>query len=344
MRDITIIGGGAAGLYAAFYAGMRDLSVRIVEAKEKLGGKVHFYPEKLIWDVGGMTPISGAVLIEQMVEQGQTFEPDVVYNQKIVKLEKRAERHFILTSEAGQTFESKAVIIATGGGIFTPKKLPLENSASFEHTNLHYNVYRIEHFRNKRVAIVGGGNSAIDWANTLRPVAREIHVIHRSEKFRGHESMVRKLKESDIMLHSYSVIKKLVCNGIGDRIQAINLFHQKDRKERQLLVDELIVNIGFDTEKNFHQDALLGLELVDDYYIKGSARAVTAIEGVYAIGDILDFDGKVRLIAGAYNDAANAINHIKLSFEPDAETKAKISSHNEKFDKLNEKRQELLYW
>lgn len=343
LKDITIIGGGSAGLYAAFYAGMRDLSVQIIEAQEKLGGKVHFYPEKLIWDVGGMTPITGADLIEQMAEQGMTFEPDVVFNQKISKVEKRAEEHFVLTSESGQQFESKAVIIATGGGLFTPKKLPLANCEPFEQTNLHYNVYRMKTFEGKRVGIIGGGNSAIDWAHALRKVAKEVHVVHRSDVFRAHESMVRQLKETDVTIHAHSSVKKLVCDGTGSRIQAMNLFNQLNQSEKQVGIDELIVNIGFNNEENFHHDPDLGLELVDNYYIKGTAKTATAVDGMYAIGDILDFDGKVRLIAGAYNDAANAVNQIKLSFDPSAKEKAQVSSHNEKFDELNEQKKELLY-
>lgn len=342
-KDITIIGGGAAGLYTAFYAGMRDLSVRIIECQDKLGGKVHFYPEKLIWDVGGIPAITGAKLMEQMIEQGMTFDPEVLFNQKIEKLTKDDKEYFNAVSESGQTYKSKAVIIATGGGIFTPKKLPLKNSEQFEKTNLHYNVYKMKHFKGKRIVIVGGGNSAIDWANELSPIAESIHLVHRQNEFRAHESQLRKLQESNVHIHSFSTVKKFVPDASGHRIQAVNVWNSQSNSEFQLPLDECLVTIGFDTEINFHHDRSLGIELVEDYYIKGTSKAATSVKGIYAIGDILQFDGKVRLIAGAYNDAANAVNQIKLSFDPKAQEKAKVSSHNERFKEKNSKKQELLY-
>lgn len=343
IKDITIIGGGAAGLYAAFYAGMRDLSVRMIESDAKLGGKVHFYPEKLIWDVGGVTPIIGADLIDQMIEQGLTFEPEVVCNQKIIHVEKDSENIFTVESESGQTFMSKTVIVATGGGIFHPKKLAVENSEYFEETNLHYSVYRMSDFKDKKVVIVGGGNSAIDWANNLYPIAKEVHLVHRRDQFKAHESQVRKLKESGATIYTCSSIKKLVSTISSKRIQAVNILNHSDQTETQVLLDELVVNIGFDMEKNFHQKTSLGLELEDDYYIKGQANTRTDVEGLYAIGDILTFEGKVRLIAGAYNDAANAVNQIKLSLDPTAAEKAQVSSHNDVFNDKNQEKLAYLY-
>lgn len=335
VKDVTIIGGGPAGLYAAFYAGMRDLDVRIIETQKKLGGKVHFYPEKLIWDVGGIPAITGANLIDQMIEQGLTFKPEVITNQKINKFEQTEEGLFIASSHSGEQFTSKRIIVATGGGVFNPKRLPLQYDTKYEESNLHYNVYRLKDFKNKKVVVVGGGNSAIDWANNLVEIAEEVHLIHRNNTFKAHEFNSRKLKESKAKIHTHTFITELIPNQTGERISSVKVRNNQSDKDYFLELDELIVNIGFDNDLNFHHDPALKFKLKDDYYIEGSSKTQTAVKGVYAIGDILEFDGKVRLIAGAYSDAANAINQIKQSLDPNAEGKARVSSHNTRFDEKN---------
>ncbi|WP_413527135.1 NAD(P)/FAD-dependent oxidoreductase [Marinilactibacillus psychrotolerans] len=340
VKDINIIGGGPAGLYAAFYAGMRDLNVRIIETQKSLGGKVHFYPEKLIWDVGGIPGIRGAKFIDQMIEQGLTFNPEVITNQKISKFKQTDEGLFVATSESGEQYFSKRIIVATGGGIFNPKKLPLQYNVKFEETNLHHHIYRLKDFKNKNVVIVGGGNSAIDWASDLIGVAKEVHLIHRNDTFKAHEYNARKLKESSVKIHTHTLVKELVPNSAGTSVQSIKVRNSQSDQDYFLELDELLVNIGFDNELNFHHDPSLKFKLKDDYYIEGSSIAQTSVKGVYAIGDILEFEGKVRLIAGAYNDAANAVNQIKLSLDPDAEEKARVSSHNNRFDKKNQEKKD----
>ncbi|WP_208559884.1 NAD(P)/FAD-dependent oxidoreductase [Marinilactibacillus kalidii] len=337
IRDITIIGGGPAGLYAAFYAGMRDLSVRIIDTQNLLGGKVHFYPEKYIWDIGALPALTGAKLIEQMVKQGLTFDPEVVLNTKIISFEKREDQLFEVRSHAGEVYLSKQVIVATGGGLFSPKRLPLQYDKQFEETNLHHNVYRVNDFKDKKVVIVGGGNSAVDWANDLLGIAGEVHLIHRSASFKAHEYHTRMLLESDASIHTHTIVKELIPDEQNQKLTAIRIRNSQSAEDTTIELDELIVNIGFDHELNFHHDPALKFRLKDDYYIEGSVKAQTAVEGVYAIGDILDFDGKVRLIAGAYSDAANAVNQIKMNVEPSADEKAQVSSHNERFlEKNNE--------
>ncbi|API87972.1 hypothetical protein BKP56_00855 [Marinilactibacillus sp. 15R] len=343
VKDITIIGGGPAGLYAAFYAGMRDLDVRIVETQKTLGGKINFYPEKLVWDVGGIPATTGANLIDQMVEQGRAFNPEVILDQKISRFEKTADSLFAAESESGNRFLSKRIIVATGGGIFNPKKLPLQYDVKFEEKNLHYNIYRLNAFKGKKIVIVGGGNTAVDWANNLVEIADEVHLVHRNDKFKAHEFNYRKLIESAVTVHTHSLVSEIIPDQTGSFITSIKIRNDQTDEDTILDLDELVVNIGFDNDLNFHHDPALNFQLKDDYYIEGSAKAQTAVEGVYAIGDILEFDGKVRLIAGAYNDAANAVNQIKQSLDPSADEKAKVSSHNEVFDEKNKEMKERYY-
>lgn len=316
IKDCTIIGGGPAGLYAAFYAGMRELSVRIVEDQPRLGGKLHFYPEKTIWDIGGIVPTSGLDVMNQMIEQGQTFDPEVSLNERIVHIEKLDTDLFKAISSTGVVYLSKSIIIATGGGIVYPKRLPNVNSQPFEKTNLHHTIYRIADFKDKKVVIVGGGNSAIDWANELKDTVKELHLIHRNGNFRAHEAQLRQLQGPHIHIHAHTQIEKLIPHSNKEKLAAIEVKDAKKDETYTLELDDLVVNIGFDTEDNFHQTEALNLDLLDNYYIKGNSHTQTSIDGIYAIGDILDFNGKVRLIAGAYNDAVNAINTIRQQCYP----------------------------
>ncbi|MFC6464169.1 NAD(P)/FAD-dependent oxidoreductase [Marinilactibacillus sp. GCM10026970] len=344
IKDITIIGGGSAGLYAAFYAGMRDLSVQIVELRNRLGGKINFYPQKLIWDVGGITPISGEDLIEQLAAQGKTFGPEIYLNEHIIKLEK-IDNIFVATGFSGEKYFSRKVILATGTGIAQPKKLPFDDILHFEQTNLHYQIKRLEQFKGKRVLMVGGGNSSIDWASEIEPLAEELTLIHRSDQFKAHETQLKKLENSSASIKTHTEIKELISDSTQTRVAAVTLIHNQTGIEEQISVDEVIVNIGIDRQANFfHDNEELNLELVDNgYLIKGDSKGITNIEGLYACGDTMDFDGKLRLIAGAFNDAGNAVNHIKLNFDPDAKPKAKVSSHNKRFDGRNQELRAHLY-
>lgn len=171
--DVTVIGGGPTGLYSTFYSGLREMKTKLIEYQPHLGGKIHVYPEKMIWDVGGLTPITGEKLIEQLVKQGLTFHPEVVLNEKIESITRDEEGIFVLHAASGRKHYSKTVIVAVGSGILTPQKLEIEGAERFEVANLHYTVKSLKYFRDKTVIISGGGNSAIDWANELEPIAKK---------------------------------------------------------------------------------------------------------------------------------------------------------------------------
>ncbi|GGP10603.1 NAD(P)/FAD-dependent oxidoreductase [Oceanobacillus neutriphilus] len=334
-KDVTIIGGGSAGLYAAFYCGMRDLSARIIEFKPELGGKVHVYPEKMIWDVGGITPITGAQLIEQMKEQACTFDPEIILKEKVEKLEKNQEELFVVTTHTGHEYVSRTVILATGGGIFEPIKLDIEGADRFEASNLHYTVQSLEEFKDKKIVISGGGDTAIDWVNELEPIAEKVSLIYRGEEFKAMEAHIAHLEASSASIYKNTKIEKLIADEDGHRIKEILTKNQKTGEEVQFEADDLIINYGYDRELKFIKESPLQIELERDFFVKGSGKAETNIDGLYAAGDILSFDGKVRLIAGAYNDAANAVNQAKLYMKPDSNKEIYISSHNSKFDAKN---------
>jgi thioredoxin reductase len=333
--DVTIIGGGPAGLYAAFYSGLREMKTKIIEFQPQLGGKVHVYPEKMIWDIGGQPPISGAKLIQQLVEQGMTFNPEVVLNEKVESITKDEKGLFFLHTASGKTHISKTVIVAVGSGILKPHKLNIEGAERFEVSNLNYTVKSLKHFRNKTVIISGGGNSAIDWANELEPVAKKVYVTCRKAALVGHEAQVTQLLSSSATCLFHTSITKLIA-GLDDQvIEQVELTNHETGEVSYLTIDEVIISHGYEQDTTLLGDSELQLEMLDNYYIAGNANSESSVPGLYAAGDILKHDGKLHLIAGAFQDAANAVNKAKQYIQPDAERAAMVSSHNEVFKERN---------
>ncbi|VEF46179.1 FAD-dependent pyridine nucleotide-disulfide oxidoreductase [Bacillus freudenreichii] len=333
--DVTVIGGGPAGLYSTFYSGLRGMTTKLIEYQEQLGGKIHVYPEKMIWDVGGLTPIPGAKLIEQLVEQGLTFHPEVVLNEKVESISRNDAGIFILHTASGQKHFSKTVIVAVGSGILNPQKLNIEGADRFEVTNLHYTVKSLRHFKDKTVIISGGGNSAIDWANELVPIAKQVYLTYRKDTLSGHEAQVTQLLNSSaVCLFNTSITKLIACDS-HEVIEQVELTNAKTGEISYLPVDEVIINHGYERDMALLDNSDVKVARVENYYIAGNPSGELSIEGLYAAGDILMHEGKVNLIAGAFQDAANAVNRAKQYIDPQADKAGMVSSHNEKFNERN---------
>ncbi|QNK89156.1 NAD(P)/FAD-dependent oxidoreductase [Sporosarcina sp. resist] len=330
LYDVTIIGGGPAGLYTAFYSGMRDLKTKIIEYEPKLGGRVLIYPEKMIWDVGGITPILGGALIGQLEEQAITFDPKIVLNQQIVGLERLADETIQLTSATGEKHHTKTVILAIGYGMVQMRKLEIEGADRYEVTNLHYTVQELDVFRGQHVLISGGGNSAVDWANELEPIAASVTVVHRRDDFAGHEINVIKMKESSVDVRTpYEVVQ---LHGEGDSINEVSILHLETREVERIVVDAVIVNHGLKCD--YGALAAWGIEMQDDT-ASVNAKMETNIPGVYGAGDFVNYDSKIQLIAGAFTDGALAVNSAKQYIDPKAPKVAYVSSHNIRFKERN---------
>ncbi|WP_085522289.1 NAD(P)/FAD-dependent oxidoreductase [Tuberibacillus sp. Marseille-P3662] len=333
--DVTIIGGGPAGLFSAFYSGLREMKTKIIDVQPKLGGKVHLYPEKIIWDVGALTPVPGAKLVDQLVEQGLTFDPEVVLNEKIVAISRNDEGLFVLKAASGQEHVSKTVIAAVGGGILKPQKLQLYGADQFESSNLHYTVQSLKSFEDKNVIISGGGNSAIDWANALEPVARKVYVTCRKDCLSGHESQMTQLMNCSAKCFFNTSMTELVPSQDQKAIDQVRLTHHETGESFDLSVDDVLVNHGFESDVSLFENSDIGLELIDQCLISGNEMSESSVSGLYAAGDVLKHDGKLNLIAGAFQDAANAVNKAKQFVQPDAGASAMVSSHNEVFEERN---------
>lgn len=340
--DVTIIGGGPAGLFAAFYSGLRELKTKIIEFLPFLGGKVHVYPEKMIWDVGGLTPVPGSQLIDQMIAQGLTFQPEVVLGEKVTSIAKDEAGHFVIHTASNQTHCSKTVILAIGGGILKPIKLEIEGAERFEVTNLHYTVKSLERFKGKTVLISGGGNAAIDWANELAPIAKQVYLIYRKDTLKGHEAEISRLENSSVECLLNTSIEKLIAAADHERIETVVLNWNEHGELLELEVDEVIINYGYERDKELLANSDVKIEL-HDHWISGSPMSETSMPGIYAAGDILHHDGKLHLIAGAFQDAANAVNKAKQYVTPDANANGMVSSHNDLFRKKNRELMKSLY-
>lgn len=329
--DVTIIGGGPAGLYTAFYSGMRELKTKLIEAQERLGGRLLSYPEKIVWDVGGVPPIRCKKLLEQLIRQGMTFDPTIVLGQHIVACERLEDGTFILTAENGERHRSRTIIIAVGFGMRKPAKLEIAEAARYEAANLYYAVPELSRFRGKRVLISGGGDSAVDWANELEPIAASVAVIHRRDEFGGHERNVTRMRQSSVNVRTPYFLRELhSCD--GETIAEVTIAHTDTGEQQRLEVDAVIVNHGMVSD--FGPIRGWGLDLGERKAYVGE-QMETNIPGIFGAGDFVGYGSKVRLIAGAFTDAVLAVNSAKLYMDPGAAPVPYVSSHNDRFKEKN---------
>ncbi|WP_026702170.1 NAD(P)/FAD-dependent oxidoreductase [Salibacterium aidingense] len=311
--DVVVIGGGPAGLFTAFYAGMRGLSVKIIESLPHLGGQLTaLYPEKFIYDVAGFPKVRAQELVNHLIEQMEEFHPEVCLEQSVEKVEKLEDGTFFLQAATGDIHYTKTIIITAGNGAFQPKKLKLKEAEQYEGQNLHYFINDLTQFNGKRVAVFGGGDSAVDWSLMLEPIAEKVTVVHRREAFRAHEHSVENLKASSVNIETPYEPVRLEGN---DNIEKVMLKKAKGEKQKTIHVDEVVVNYGFVSRLGAIADWGLNIEKNS---IVVNSRMETNIEGIYAAGDITTFDGKVKLIATGFGEAPTAVSSAKVYIEPEA--------------------------
>ncbi|MFD1485568.1 NAD(P)/FAD-dependent oxidoreductase [Lacticaseibacillus baoqingensis] len=308
--EITVIGGGPVGMFAAFYAGLHSADVLLLESLAELGGQPgNLYPAKILYDIGGYPNISGQALITQLKTQVTHFHPSIHTATNVLAITP-TPTGFTLETTTG-TYTTKAVIIATGGGAFTPRKLAVDYDPALEPEHIQYFVQDLEEMRGLDVAIAGGGDSAIDWALALEPIAKSVHLIHRRNQFRGLESSVAKLQASSVTCHTPFLIDAVTAE--ADRIN-VALKEVRGDRQTSLNVDKLLVNYGFVSENK--QLRQWGVALKHNAVTVNSQMA-TSIPGIYAIGDAVTYPGKLKLIASGFGEAPIAINEALTYLYPD---------------------------
>ncbi|XJZ26798.1 NAD(P)/FAD-dependent oxidoreductase [Bacillota bacterium Lsc_1132] len=319
--DITIIGGGPVGMFTAFYGGMRQASVKIIESLPQLGGQLSaLYPEKYIYDVAGFPKVRAQELINNLKEQMAKFEPAIVLEQSVEKLEKQADGVYKLTTNK-EVHYTKTIIITAGNGAFQPRRLELETAAHYENKNLYYFIEDLNQFAGKRVVVFGGGDSAVDWALMLEPIAEKVTIAHRRDKFRAHEHSVENLNNSRVDVKTPFVPSELI--GDGKEIKQVVLKSVDGETEETIDVDAVICNYGFVSSLGPIKE--WGLEIEKNSIVVNS-KMETNTPGIYAAGDICTYDGKVKLIACGFGEAPTAVNNAKAYMDPKAKIQPLHSS------------------
>jgi thioredoxin reductase (NADPH) len=313
IRDVTIIGGGPAGLAAAYYAGHREATVRIVESLEQLGGQVAaVYPEKHIFDIAGYPKINGQDYVDRMVEQGLQFGADVRLGENVKDLGRvdvEGEELWRLTTEQGGDYLTRTIIITAGHGAFEPRTLPIEGLEEWIGRGLHYFVKRKAVFAGRRCLIVGGGDSALDWTINLQDTAAlPIHLAHRRDKFRGLEASVSHVRQ----LHDSGAARIMTPFELrelrgGHHLESVVLEDTTDSSLHEIELDEVILQLGFVSRLGHIAD--WGLEVVGKKQVRVDPTSFeTALPNVFAAGDVAYYDGKITLITVGLGEAAIAAN------------------------------------
>src|SRR3954465_12491828 len=317
ITDITIIGGGPTGLFASFYSGMRGASAQIVDALPELGGQLTaLYPEKYIFDVGGFSKILAKDLVKALREQAQQFPFKAHLNQNVTALE-RADDHFVLVTETDR-FVSKAIVIAAGIGAFSPRRLPQACAEPWYGKGIYDVVTDPKEFAGQRVVIIGGGDSAFDWATQLSGVATHVSLVHRSDRFRAHGATVAQF-DADVQAgraskFTFHEIADVLCKDEGERFTHIVLKDVKAKTTTEIDADVVLPMLGFVSDIGPIAEWGLSLEK-DEIVVKQGME--TGREGIWAAGDVTTYPGKLKLIACGFSEAAIAVNQAVHWIYPD---------------------------
>jgi len=320
LYDITVIGGGPTGLFTAFYGGMRNASVKIIESLPQLGGQLAaLYPEKYIYDIAGLPEVSAQELIDNLKAQMEIFPVTISLDQAVQTVTK--ENNVFKLETDKEIHYTKTIIIAAGNGAFEPRRLKVQGSEQYENQNLHYFIDDLEQFTGKNVVVCGGGDSAVDWALMLEPIAKNVSIVHRRDKFRAHEHSVKKLIDSQVKINTPYEVSQLI--GQDGKLEKVRIKEVKGEEEKLLSIDDLIVNYGFVSSLGPIND--WGLKIEKNSIVVDS-KMETNIPGIYAVGDICTYKDKIKLIATGFGEAPVAVSNAKAFIDPKVRVQPKHST------------------
>ena len=318
--DVVIIGAGPVGLFAVFELGLLDIKCHLIDILPKVGGQcAGLYPEKPIYDIPGFPMVTGQGLVDNLMAQIEPFNPTFHLNEMVESLESigtpEAPLFRVKTSENDTTFVCKAVIIAAGGGSFQPKKPPIDNIEAYEGTSVFYAVRKMEMFRNKKVLIVGGGDSALDWTVNLQPIAKRLTLLHRRDAFRAAPHTVEKMRslvasgEMDLHLGQVSALK-----GRNHVLEGA-VIRKDDGSEHLVDCDVMLPFFGLTMKLGPIAD--WGLNLHENLVPVDTEKFETNVPGIFAIGDINTYPGKLKLILSGFHEGALAAQKVHRYVYPE---------------------------
>jgi thioredoxin reductase (NADPH) len=301
--DVVIVGAGPVGLFAVFELGLNDMRCHLIDILDKVGGQcAELYPEKPIYDIPALPIVTGQELTDKLMEQIKPFHPVFHLSQMVESLEKLPDGRWRLATDAGTVFETKVVVIAAGGGSFMPKKPPIAGIEEYEGRSVFYAVRRMETFRDRSILIAGGGDSALDWLINLQPLGSSIKLIHRRDDFRAAPDSVSKMRSlvesKKAELHIANIVELV---GQGGQLEGVRV--KPDNGDTYVIeCDTLLPFYGLTMKLG--PVANFGLNLHENLIPVDTEKFQTSEPGVFAIGDINSYPGKLKLILSGFHEAA----------------------------------------
>ena len=330
--DVLIIGAGPVGLFAVFELGLLDIKAHLVDILDKVGGQcAELYPEKPIYDIPGIPMVTGHGLTEALLEQIKPFHPAFHLGEMVLKVEKLGDASFRVTTDRDKTFECKCVVVAAGGGSFQPKRPPINGIEPYENKSVHYAVRKMDAFRDKNLLIVGGGDSALDWTLNLQPIAKRLTLVHRRDDFRGAPDSVNKMRalvaagDMDLKIGQVTELE-------GDNGQLVAATVKgKDTADR-IACDAMLPFFGLTMKLGPVAD--WGITMTDELIPVDTGTFETNIPGLFAIGDINTYPGKLKLILSGFHEAALMAQAAHRYVHPDKPLRFQYTTSSSELQRL----------
>ena len=314
--DVVIIGAGPCGLFQVFELGLLGLKCEVIDSIRNPGGQcAELYPDKPIYDIPAIQICTGQELTDALLQQIEPFEYGMTLNDEVVIVERQSANNFFVETSSGKKFQSKAIVIAGGVGSFQPRQLRVNNVEQFLDTSLHYRVQDSSVFRDKRLVVLGGGDSALDWVLDLVKITREMTLIHRRDEFRAVSASVSKVRKlhakGKINLIESAKVSELI--GKGGQLSFIKVV-TKDGLESKIEIDNMLIFFGLAPKLGPIAD--WGLDINRKTINVDTEKFQTSETGIFAVGDINFYPGKKKLILSGFHEAALAAFAIKQQLEP----------------------------